>query len=30
MIIVPIKDMVLIDGVNFFNINFYIFLKQQL
>lgn len=30
MIIVPIKDMVLIDGVNIFNINFYIFLKQQL
>ena len=30
MIIVPIKVMVLIDGVKFFNINFYIFLKQQL
>ena len=30
MIIVPIKDMVLIDGVNIFNINFYNFLKQQL
>ncbi len=30
MIIVPIKVMVLIDGVKFFNINFYIFKKQQL